>query len=183
LAVANSIAAIQGGATQVEVTVNGVGERTGNCSLEELVMALHTRRQALNFETSIRPEEIYAISQLVSSAMHFPIAYNKPIVGRNAFQHESSIHQDGLLKHRSTYEIMNPEQLGIPREMIVLGKHSGRHAIKHRCAQMGVALTEQELQDVYVCFKQAADHEKVINDDQLMAIVKQVVHTQENSAS
>ncbi|RNB90737.1 2-isopropylmalate synthase [Brevibacillus fluminis] len=183
LAVANSIAAIQGGASQVEVTVNGVGERTGNCSLEELVMALYTRKEALGFGTNIRPEEIYPVSQMVSAAMHFPIAYNKPIVGRNAFQHESGIHQDGLLKHRSTYEIMNPEQLGIPREMIVLGKHSGRHAIKHRCAQLGIALTELELQEVYIGFKQAADHEKVINDEQLRAIVEQVIPIQENSAS
>ncbi|GAE07353.1 2-isopropylmalate synthase [Paenibacillus sp. JCM 10914] len=140
LAVANSLAAIQNGASQIEVTVNGIGERTGNCALEELVMALSTRGDILRAQTGITAEKLYEVSRLVSGAMHFPIAFNKPVVGRNAFQHESGIHQDGLLKDRSTYEIMDPEKLGIPRSMIVLGKHSGRHALKDRLARYGVQL-------------------------------------------
>jgi 2-isopropylmalate synthase len=122
LAVANSLAAIQAGVTQVEVTVNGIGERAGNCSLEELVMAMETRKQTLGVETSIHLEQIYTTSRLVRREMNFPIALNKPIVGRNAFQHEAGIHQDGLIKNRNTYEIMDPNQMGIPRKMIILGK-------------------------------------------------------------
>ena len=140
LAVANSLAAIRAGATQVEVTVNGIGERAGNCSLEELVMALETRKETFGYTDEHPQEEIYETSRLVSRTMHFPIAYNKPIVGRNAFQHEAGIHQDGLLKNRSTYEIMDPDKLGIPRNMIVLGKHSGRHAIRHRVREFGIEL-------------------------------------------
>lgn len=175
LAVANSLAAIQAGASQIEVTVNGVGERTGNCSLEELVMAIETRKSALSASTNIQPAHIYETSKMVSRAMHFPIAYNKPVVGRNAFQHESGIHQDGLLKNRSTYEIMNPDQLGIPRSMIILGKHSGRHALKHRIAQFGITLQEQELETVYHAFKEVADAQKIVTDDQLLRIVGQSV--------
>lgn len=171
LAVANSLAAIRAGATQVEVTVNGIGERAGNCSLEELVMALETRKETFGYTTNIRKEEIYETSRLVSRTMHFPIAYNKPIVGRNAFQHEAGIHQDGLLKNRSTYEIMNPDQLGIPRNMIVLGKHSGRHAIRHRVREFGMELDAQQLDDVYYRFKKVADAEKTISDEQLVEIV------------
>jgi 2-isopropylmalate synthase len=175
LAVANSLAAIRAGASQVEVTVNGVGERAGNCSLEELVMAIQTRKEALGIETSIRPAEIYETSRLVSRTMHFPIAYNKPIIGRNAFQHEAGIHQDGLLKNRSTYEIMNPEQMGIPRNMIILGKHSGRHALKHRVQQFGVQLEEAELDELFVRFKAKADDEKVVTDDQLTQLIGSTV--------
>ncbi len=168
LAVANSLAAIQAGVSQVEVTVNGVGERAGNCSMEELVMALETRKAAIGAETSIRPEHIFDTSQLVSRAMSFPIAFNKPIVGRNAFQHEAGIHQDGLLKNRSTYEIMDPERLGIPRSMIILGKHSGRHAIKHRVSQFGVELNEEQMESFYAAFKSLADRQKVVHDHQLL---------------
>lgn len=176
-AVANSLAAIQAGASIVEVTVNGVGERAGNCSLEELVMAISTRSEALGMTTGIRPEEIYATSQMVSRAMHFPIAYNKPIVGRNAFQHEAGIHQDGLLKHRQTYEIMDPEALGIPRNMIVLGKHSGRHAIKHRVEQFGIHLHEEQLETLYHTFKAAADRQKMVTDDELLRMVDEAAST------
>ncbi|MFD2612732.1 2-isopropylmalate synthase [Paenibacillus gansuensis] len=171
LAVANSLAAVAAGATQVEVTVGGIGERTGNCALEELVMALDTRQSAIGAKTGIRPEEIYETSRMVSRAMHFPIAYNKPIVGRNAFQHESGIHQDGLIKNRSTYEIMDPEKLGISRSMIILGKHSGRHAIKHRAAEYGVELAGPELEKVYEEFKKTADRQKIVTDDQLLQMI------------
>lgn len=175
LAVANSLAAIAAGVTQVEVTVNGVGERAGNCSLEELVMAIETRKEALGAETGIVSEEIFNTSRMVSRMMHVPIAFNKPIVGRNAFQHEAGIHQDGLLKNRSTYEIMDPERLGIPRSMIILGKHSGRHALKHRVNQYGVQLNTEELENLYARFKEKADEYKVITDDQLMGLVGESV--------
>ena len=175
LAVANSLAAIRAGASQVEVTVNGVGERAGNCALEELVMAIETRKSSLGVETSIRIGEIYETSRAVSREMHVPIAYNKPIVGRNAFQHESGIHQDGLLKNVRTFEIMEPERMGIPRNMIVLGKHSGRHAIKHRIRELGIALDDRQLDELFVRFKQAADEQKVITDDQLIRLVGQTI--------
>lgn len=171
LAVANSLAAIQNGVKYVEVTVNGVGERTGNCSLEELVMAVETRRDILGMHTGIDLQQIYDTSRLVSRLMNFPIAYNKAIVGRNAFQHESGIHQDGLLKNRNTYEIMNPDQIGIPRNMIVLGKHSGRHALKHRMQQFGVQLTEAQLDTAFQEFKQLADAQKFVSDDDLVNLV------------
>jgi 2-isopropylmalate synthase len=178
LAVANSLAAIQAGATYVEVTVNGVGERAGNCSLEELVMAIETRKNTLEAETGIRTEEIFETSRMVSRAMHFPIAFNKPIVGRNAFQHEAGIHQGGLLKNRSTYEIMNPEQLGISRKMIVLGKHSGRHAIRHRIQQMGIEVTDGQMEQIYDRFKKQADVQKTVTDDELARIVGSAVERQ-----
>jgi 2-isopropylmalate synthase len=176
LAVANSLAAIRAGVTQVEVTVNGVGERAGNCSLEELVMAIETRKEALGAETGIQTEHIYTVSQKVSRAMSFPIAFNKPIVGRNAFQHEAGIHQDGLLKNRNTYEIMDPERLGVPRSMIILGKHSGRHAIKHRVSQFGVELTSDQMESLYVQFKELADRQKVVQDHQLLELIGHTVN-------
>ncbi|MFD1772653.1 2-isopropylmalate synthase [Paenibacillus rhizophilus] len=173
LAVANSLAAIAGGATQIEVTVNGIGERTGNCAMEELAMALETRGEALNAATGLALDKLYETSRLVSETMHFPLAYNKPVVGRNAFQHESGIHQDGLLKDRSTYEIMDPERLGIPRSMIILGKHSGRHALKDRVAKYGITLQPAELEELYESFKVTADRQKTVSDDQLLQMVSQ----------
>lgn len=170
MAVANSLAAIQGGATQIEVTVNGIGERAGNCSLEELVMAIETRRDYLQANTNIAIDQIYETSRIVSRTMNFPIAYNKPIVGRNAFQHESGIHQDGLLKNRNTYEIMDPEAMGISRSMIVLGKHSGSHAIKHRLADFGIEPTEEQFQSIYTRFKEVADGQKLVTDNELIRI-------------
>ncbi|MCM3630955.1 2-isopropylmalate synthase [Paenibacillus glycanilyticus] len=178
MAVANSLAAVQAGATQVEVTVNGVGERAGNCSLEELAMLIETRKSALQIETHIEQSEIYTTSHMVSRAMHYPIAYNKPIVGRNAFQHESGIHQDGLLKDRSTYEIMDPEAMGISRSMIILGRHSGRHAIKHRLSEYGINVADNELNDVYNQFKQVADEKKIVTDDELIRIAGEMTETQ-----
>lgn len=180
LAVANSLAAIEGGATQIEVTVNGIGERAGNCSLEELVMAIETRGDRLKASTGIDVSEIYETSRLVSRVMNFPIAYNKPIVGRNAFQHESGIHQDGLLKNRSTYEIMDPEAMGISRSMIVLGKHSGSHAIKHRLEEFGISLNDEELRDVYNRFKEVADKQKMVSDEELVRITGDQTHTRLN---
>ncbi|MDT3427185.1 2-isopropylmalate synthase [Paenibacillus forsythiae] len=178
LAVANSLAAIAGGATQIEVTVNGVGERTGNCALEELAMALETRGEALNARTGLTLNKLYETSRLVSEMMHFPLAYNKPVVGRNAFQHESGIHQDGLLKDRSTYEIMDPERLGIPRSMIILGKHSGRHALKDRAAQYGITLEPAELEELYESFKLLADRQKTVSDDELLQLIRQSAGSQ-----
>ncbi|MGG1514032.1 2-isopropylmalate synthase [Paenibacillus oryzisoli] len=178
LAVANSLAAIGAGVTHVEVSVNGVGERAGNCSLEELVMAIETRKHTMGVETGIVTSEIFNTSKMVSRIMGFPIAYNKPIVGRNAFQHEAGIHQDGLLKNRSTYEIMDPEKLGVPRSMIILGKHSGRHALKHRVGQFGVELTGEELETLYTKFKEKADEQKIVTDDQLMELVGSTVDGQ-----
>ncbi|SFA96445.1 2-isopropylmalate synthase [Cohnella sp. OV330] len=178
MALANSLAAIRHGATHVEVSVNGVGERAGNCALEELVMAIETRGEALGVETGIRSSEIFETSRMVSRAMHFPISFNKPIVGRNAFQHESGIHQDGLLKNRNTYEIMDPEAMGIPRSMIILGKHSGRHAIKHRAADYGIDLADKELEDVYARFKAKADETKIVTDDVLLRLIGESTQTQ-----
>jgi len=178
LAVANSLAAIQGGATQIEVTVNGIGERAGNCSLEELVMAIETRKAALGAETNIDVGQIYETSRVVSRSMNFPIAYNKPIVGRNAFQHESGIHQDGLLKNRNTYEIMDPEAMGIPRSMIILGKHSGRHALKHRLSEYSISVTDEQLQEVYDRFKEVADVQKIVSDAELVRIAGELTNTQ-----
>lgn len=178
LAVANSLAAIQAGATQIEVTVNGIGERAGNCSLEELVMAIETRKSVIGAETGIVQSEIFETSRMVSRAMNFPIAYNKPIVGRNAFQHESGIHQDGLLKNRNTYEIMDPEAMGIPRSMIVLGKHSGRHALKHRLAEYGITLNETELLELYNRFVEKADEIKLVPDDVLIRLASETTDIQ-----
>jgi 2-isopropylmalate synthase len=173
LAVANSLAAIRHGVTQVEVCVNGIGERAGNCSLEELVMAIQTRGDAIGVETGVNAGEIYETSRLVSRTMNFPIAFNKPIVGRNAFQHESGIHQDGMLKNRNTYEIMDPEAMGIPRSMIILGKHSGRHALKHRISEFGIRLEDGEMEDLYKRFKDKADEQKIITDDVLLQLVSE----------
>ncbi len=175
LAVANSIAAIQGGASHVEVTINGVGERAGNCSLEELVMAIETRKNKLGFLTGINPSQIFESSRLVSRLMNLPISYNKAVVGRNAFQHEAGIHQDGLLKNRSTYEIMDPDQLGIPRNMIVLGKHSGRHALKNRVQQFGIDLEEAKIDELFIRFKSIADAQKRVSDDELIALIDETV--------
>lgn len=141
-------------------------------------MVLDTRGDALQAATRIRPEYLYETSRAVSRMMHFPIAYNKPVVGRNAFQHESGIHQDGLLKNRSTYEIMDPVKLGIPHHMIVLGKHSGRHALKHRAEQYGVHLNAGQLNEVYDRFKHVADVQKVVTDDQLLQCIGEALNEQ-----
>ncbi len=171
MAVANSLAGIMNGARQVECAVNGIGERAGNASLEEIIMALYTRKQFYDKKVNINYNEIYRTSRLVSSLTGMTIAPNKAIVGKNAFAHESGIHQDGVLKERSTYEIMSPELIGISTNNIVLGKHSGRHAFRERLKELGFALTDFELDKAFEKFKDIADRKKEITDSDLEAIV------------
>jgi len=175
LAVANSLAAIKNGARQVECTINGIGERAGNCSLEEIVMALYTRKDVLPFYTGIKTEEIYRTSKLVSNLTGMPVQPNKAIVGKNAFSHESGIHQDGVLKERTTYEIMNPRLVGIPESRLVLGKHSGRHALKERLLELGYELTEEQLNEAFVKFKALADKKKEVTDQDLEAMMEEEI--------
>jgi len=172
LAVANSLAAVLNGAQQVEGTINGIGERAGNAALEEVIMALHTRRDIYGKHVNIVTEEIYRTSRLVSTLTGMPVQYNKAIVGKNAFAHESGIHQDGVLKERTTYEIMNPAMVGITRSSLVLGKHSGRHAFRQRLIELGYELSEEELNKAFVRFKELADRKKTITDEDLQAIVE-----------
>jgi len=173
LAVANSLEAVKNGARQVECTVNGIGERAGNASLEEVVMGIKTRRDIFtNLETQINTRQIYKASRLVSKLTGFVVAPNKAIVGGNAFRHESGIHQDGVLKERSTYEIIKPEDVGFIGTGIVLGKHSGRHALGERLKELGFNLTQKELVKVNERFKILADKKKTIFDDDLISIVE-----------
>jgi 2-isopropylmalate synthase len=160
LATANSIAAVQAGARQVECTINGIGERAGNCSLEEVVMILKTRADIFPFHTKVNTEHLYSASELLSSLITFGPQPNKAIVGCNAFSHEAGIHQDGYLKERTTYEIIDPHSVGVPEGKLVLGKHSGRHALNERCKDMGYILTRAELDDLYGRFCGVADHRK-----------------------
>ncbi len=173
LAVANSLAALACGARQVECTINGIGERAGNCSLEEVVMALEVRKSLFGLTTGIKTDEIYRSSRLVSHITGFVVQPNKAIVGSNAFAHESGIHQDGMLKHASTYEIMKPEQVGVAKTNLVLGKHSGRHALKQRLADLGYTLDEGEIDAAFERFKVLADKKKEIFDEDLEAIVEE----------
>ena len=170
LAVANSLAAVQAGVRQVECTINGIGERAGNASLEEVVMATRVRGDRLPYETAIRTPELFRTSRLLSELTREPVQANKAIVGRNAFAHEAGIHQDGVIKDRRTYEIMRPEDVGV-ESTLVLGKHSGRHAVKRRCEQIGCELTRYELDRVYRAVIDLADRRKQIGDDDLTAIV------------
>ncbi len=171
LAVANSIAAIYNGARQVEATINGIGERAGNTSLEEVVMTIHTRQDVLPFTTGIDTEHIYTTSRLVSLITGMVVQPNKAIVGANAFAHEAGIHQDGILKEPSTYEIMSPENIGIRYSSLVLGKHSGRHAFRERLKDLGYQLNEKELDRVFQRFKEVADKKKEIYDEDIEAII------------
>jgi 2-isopropylmalate synthase len=175
LATANTLAALSAGARQAEVTVNGIGERAGNTSLEEVVMALKTRNNFLPFQTGINTEQIYATSRLVSMITGILVQPNKAIVGANAFAHEAGIHQDGMLKNPMTYEIMRPEDIGLSTTKLVLGKHSGRHALRDRLKEMGYELSEEELQVVFGKFKQLADKKKHVMDEDLEAIVNEGV--------
>lgn len=175
LAVANSLAAIENGALQIEGAINGIGERAGNTALEELVMALYTRRYYYGCYTGIVTEEIYRTSKLVSRLTGMPVQYNKAIVGKNAFTHEAGIHQDGVLKERTTYEIMNPAMIGLIQDNIFLGKHSGRHALRQRLEQLGFKLSEVELDRAFERFKNLADRKKEISDRDLEAIVEHEV--------
>lgn len=170
-AVSNSIAGILAGARQVECTINGIGERAGNAALEEVVMAIETRKDLLPFRTGIRTELLYPTSRLVAHITGMSVQPNKAIVGANAFVHESGIHQDGVLKERSTYEIMKPKTIGLKEGAIVLGKHSGRRALQKRLQEMGYELTEEEIEKVFLRFKKLADRKKEIFDDDLEAIV------------
>ncbi len=171
LAVANAIAAVKAGARQIECTINGIGERAGNCSLEEVVMIMKTRQDQAPYETGIRTELLYPASQLLSSLISFGVQPNKAIVGRNAFAHEAGIHQDGYLKERSTYEIIRPETVGVPEGKLVLGKHSGRHALGQRCKDLGYPLDREELERVYNAFTALADRKKGIMDEDILALV------------
>jgi 2-isopropylmalate synthase len=171
LAVANSLAAIAAGAAQVECTINGIGERAGNASLEEVVMALNVRGDRLPFETGIDTREIYSTSQLLSRIIGFGVQPNKAIVGRNAFAHEAGIHQHGVISNPLCYEIMTPESVGVPNNELVLGKHSGRHALALRYEELGYTLTADELDAVYRRFTALADRKKRIYDQDLMSLV------------
>jgi 2-isopropylmalate synthase len=171
MATANTLAGIRAGARQAEVTINGIGERAGNTSLEEVVMALHTRRPAFNLTTGIDTTQIMRASKLVSNYTGIVVQPNKAIVGANAFAHEAGIHQDGMLKHQQTYEIMRPETVGVTQSRLVLGKHSGRHAFKTRLTEMGYVLSEAELDKAFGRFKDLADKKKIITDADLEALV------------
>jgi 2-isopropylmalate synthase len=174
LAVANSLASIQGGVRQVECTINGIGERAGNASLEELVMALRVRSDRLPYDTGIESEQLFSTSQLLSRLTDEPVQSNKAIVGRNAFAHEAGIHQDGLLKDKRTYEIMRPQDVGQTPDQLVLGRHSGRHAVQKRCDALGLDVTADELTSVYRAVVTVSEHRKGIGDNELRRIVGRV---------
>jgi 2-isopropylmalate synthase len=175
LAVANSIAAIQNGARQVECTINGIGERAGNASLEEIAMILRTRKDIFSVQTRINTEKIYPTSRLITSITGVSVQPNKAIVGANAFAHESGIHQDGLLKSKITYEIMTPESVGILKSSLVLGKHSGRHAFRERIIEMGYSLEDKELNLTFKRFKTLSDVKKdIYNEDIEMIIMDEI---------
>jgi 2-isopropylmalate synthase len=175
LAVANSLAAVQAGARQVECTINGLGERAGNAALEEVVMALRTRKNHLPFETGIDTQLITRASHLVSTVTGFPVQPNKAIVGANAFAHESGIHQDGVLKHAGTYEIMTPESVGLRKSNLVMGKHSGRHAFRTKLKELGYDLGDNAVNDAFKRFKDLADKKKDVYDDDIIALVDDAV--------
>lgn len=170
MGVANSLACVKAGATQVECTVNGIGERAGNASLEEIVMALRTRRDFYDADTNINTREIYKSSRLLSNITGVPIAPTKPIVGANAFAHEAGIHQHGMITNAQTYEIMDPDEIGIPHRALVLGKHSGKHALRERLESMGYDIPDEELEDIFTRFKKLADAKKVITSSDLEAL-------------
>ena len=171
LAVANSLAAIQAGARQVECTVNGIGERAGNTSLEELAMTMHVRSDRYPYETGVVSEQLFPSSQLLMEITGVDVQPNKAIVGRNAFAHEAGIHQDGMIKNARTYEIMRPESVGAPGTNLVLGKHSGRHALGLRCEQMGFCLDRRELDEIYKQFLALADRQKTVEDRQIAELI------------
>ena len=171
MAVANSLACVKAGATQIECTVNGIGERAGNASLEEIVMALHTRRDFYDAETGINTKQIYRSSKLLSNITGVPIPPSKAIVGANAFAHESGIHQHGVIANAQTYEIMNSMDVGIPQNTMVLGKHSGKHALREKLISMGYELTDEELESVFTRFKVLADKKKNITSSDIEALV------------
>ena len=176
LAVANSVAAVEAGARQVECAINGIGERAGNASLEEIVMALKVRGDVLPFETRIVTEHLYEASQLLIEVTGSPVQPNKAIVGRNAFAHEAGIHQDGVIKNRLTYEIMTPHSVGVPDSKLVLGKHSGRHALARRCEELGHQFSRRDLDRVYRRFIALADEIKKVEDHHILELIREEIH-------
>jgi 2-isopropylmalate synthase len=177
MAVANSLAGVRAGARQIECTINGIGERAGNASLEEAVMAMRVRNDVMPFWTGIDATMLTRASKLVSAVTSFPVQYNKAIVGRNAFAHESGIHQDGMLKHTQTYEIMTPEDVGVKQTSLVMGKHSGRHAFVHKLEELGYKLSGNQLEDAFVRFKALADRKKHVYDEDIEALVDEEIAT------
>src|SRR5881275_3179315 len=173
LAVANSLAAIANGARQVECTINGIGERAGNASLEEIVMALRVRADRYAYHTAIATEQLYPTSQMLEEITEIPVQPNKAIIGRNAFAHEAGIHQDGMLKNRLTYEIMTPQSVGVPESKLVLGKHSGRHALSLRCDQLGYHFERRELDEIYRKFVVLADELQHVHDHHLLELIRE----------
>src|SRR5204862_5962349 len=182
MAVANSLAASQGGARQVECTINGIGERAGNAALEEIVMALRVRSNHLAYDTGIDAARLYQTSQLLTSVTQEPVQANKAIVGRNAFAHEAGIHQDGVLKDPRTYEIMRPQDVGQPVARLVLGRHSGRHAVQQRCEALGLRVSHTELEQVYRDVIALGERRKAIGDGDLRRIVERLRTTAETAA-
>ena len=174
LAVANSLAAVENGARQVEGAINGIGERAGNTSIEEVVMALKVRGDAYGVDVGIVTEEIYETSRLVAETTGYPVQYNKAVVGRNAFAHESGIHQHGVLRHRTTYEIMDPVAVGVTSS-IVIGKHSGRAAFHHSLSAMGIELSDPAFEKSFERMKEVADRTGALSDDQIRRIVEEIV--------
>jgi 2-isopropylmalate synthase len=181
LAVANSLSALRAGARQVECTINGIGERAGNASLEEIVMVSQVRPERAGFTTRVRTQQLFPTSQLLTQLTGEAVQANKAIVGRNAFAHEAGIHQDGMLKDRRTYEIMNAEDVGVPKSTLVVGKHSGRHAVQSRCEELGLTLTKLELDRVYRQLTALADRQKTVSDQEIAEIVE-TVRRQEGQA-
>ncbi len=180
MAVANSLAGVRAGIRQIECTINGIGERAGNASLEEVVMAMKVRNDVLPYWTKIDATMLMRASKLVSAVTSFPVQYNKAIVGRNAFAHESGIHQDGMLKHTQTYEIMTPESVGVKQTSLVMGKHSGRHAFVHKLDELGYQLASNQLEDAFVRFKALADRKKHVYDEDIEALVdEEIAHAQD----
>ena len=174
LAVANSLAGVMAGARQVECTINGIGERAGNCALEEIVMAMNVRKDVIPYTTGIVTPKLYGTSQLLSEIIGFSPQPNKAIVGKNAFAHEAGIHQDGFLKERTTYEIMDPRSVGVPESRLVLGKHSGRHALADRCKHLGYPLTPPQIEAVYKRFIATCDTKKWLSDEEIGEIARSV---------
>jgi len=180
MAVANSLAGVRAGIRQIECTINGIGERAGNAALEEVVMAMKVRNDVLPYWTNVDSTMLTRASKLVAAATSFPVQYNKAIIGRNAFAHESGIHQDGMLKHTQTYEIMTPESVGVKQSSLVMGKHSGRHAFAHKLEELGYRLAGNQLEDAFIRFKALADKKKHVYDEDIEALVdEEIAHAQD----
>jgi 2-isopropylmalate synthase len=183
LAVANSIAAVQNGARQIECTINGIGERAGNCSLEEVVVAMKVRHDRLPYHTGIVTEGLYPASQALTEIITFGPQPNKAIVGANAFAHEAGIHQDGYLKERTTYEIIEPKSVGVPESKLILGKHSGRHALLDRCQVLGFQLTREQLDEVYRRFTALADRKKGLTNEEISDLAREAIAAKATSVA